>query len=189
MTPLKKISLLCIVLIFFFVFSGKRISTYDMEGSLPKGSLGWFWKSKPQNGQVVIVQNPLDPSSERIGRIIAMGGQKISFQNGSFVINGERIQQLDMGQNGEQHRIYKESIWMQDKEISWLINSRVEAIDWSMPEIQLPENTIFLACDNRSECLDSRLWGPIDADTILSTLRIQINNPTKLHSFFQFYPL
>ncbi len=189
MTPLKKLSLLCIVLLFFFGFSGKRISTDDMLTSIPSGTIGWFWKSQPQVGQVVLIQNPLDANSQRLGRIIAIGGQRISFQKGSFVVDGKRIQQLDMGQNGDQHRTYQESIWINDQEISWLINSRIEAIDWSMPERQLAENTIFVACDNRSECIDSRWWGPVKTDNIVGTLRMQINKPTELHPFFRFYPL
>jgi len=185
---MKRLALSSIVLLFLFLFSSKRISTTDMEASVPKGTFGWFWQTPLQRGQIVLIDNPLDKQQQRLVRIIATEGQRVAFQNGSFLVDEIRIQQTDMGANGMTHRVFKETIWFNDQEYSWLINTPNEAIDWNLPELLVPAGQIFVACDNRSSCLDSRWWGSIPSNSIHSTLRVQLNTPDKFHPFFYFYP-
>ena len=96
---LKRISILTIALLFLFLGSSKRIATTDMESSVPMGSFCWFFSGKLEQGQVVLIDNPLDKSDERLVRVLALEGQRISFNNGSFVVDGKRIQQTDMDQS------------------------------------------------------------------------------------------
>ena len=174
------------MLIFLFFCSSKRIATTDMEASLPKGSLGWFWKLPPQPGQIILITNPLDDKQQRLLRIIATEGQRISFQNGSFLVDGVLLAQTDMGINNGTHQIFKETMWMENKEQSWLLNVPIETMNWNMPEMIIPDGEIFVACDNRSSCLDSRWWGSISTTKIQSTLWLHLTKPDHLHSFFNF---
>ena len=61
------------------------------------------------------LSNPLDPSQERLVRIVATQGHQIAFQRGIFLLNGVQLP-TDALKTDENHRIYKESIWEKDDE-------------------------------------------------------------------------
>jgi len=185
---MKQLIFFSTVLLFLFFCSSKRINTTDMEMSLPKGSFGWFWTSLPERGQIVLLKNPLDKNQQRLLRIIATEGQTVSFHNGSFIVDGTRINQTDMGVYDSEHRIFEESIWLENKQYRWLIKVFNKVPGWNLKEIEIPQGKIFVACDNRNACLDSRWWGSISTNSIESTLRFQMTKPDSLHSFFHFYP-
>ena len=186
---MKRLMLICIVLIVLFLMPSKRINVEDMQGSIPRGSLLWFGSpSAPELGQVVLISNPLDPSQERLVRIVATQGHQIAFQRGIFLLNGVQFHHTDMKTDGENHRIYKESVWDKDREKSWLIKVPNETKDVVMAAMVVPADHVFVACDNRASCLDSRWWGSIPTASIQRTLRAQLTIPDELHPFFQFYP-
>ena len=173
-----------VFLLFGIITSGKRINTPDMENSIPQGSWLWFWGKEAQIGNVVLIQNPLDLQNERLLRILAIEGQTISFSRDGFSIDGKRLHLADMDEVNSDFRRWKEYYYQKDgSEISWLIQRPNQSSSWEMKEITVPEGHIFVVCDNRSKCLDSRWWGPIPKGLILGTMKIQISKPDPWHSF------
>jgi signal peptidase I len=166
------------------------MNTPDMENSIPQGSWLWFWGTDFQLGSVLSVQNPLDPKDRRLLRVLATEGQTIAFYRDGFLIDGKRLHIADMGDvNATVHR-WKESYYHPDgSESSWLTQSSMQASSWTMDEIEIPKGHVFVVCDNRDQCLDSRWWGAIPEELIVSTLRIQLSKSDPWHQIFSFYTL
>lgn len=173
------------LLVLTIITTGKRMNTSDMENSIPIGSWLWFWGNDAQIGDVVLIQNPLDPHNTRLVRVLATEGQKIAFQRDGFSINGKRLHLIDMGEINLEFRRWKESYYQEDgTEISWLIQRPNQASAWKLDERTIPKGHIFVVCDNRSQCLDSRWWGSIPKERITGKLKIQISKPDPWHYFF-----
>jgi hypothetical protein len=156
-----------------------------MSASVPLHSLGWFWKGEIKQGQVVLIQNPLDDSGHRLLRVMATAGQRIAADNVGFIIDGKRLRLTDMGINEDGSRLFKESLWGDELNDTWLITVPDKAIHWTMPELMVEEGTVFLACDNRAACLDSRWWGPVSTQLINGSLRMLMTKPNKFHTLVE----
>ena len=178
----------CVFLFLGIITFGKRMNTPDMENSIPQDSWLWFWGKDAQLGDVVLVQNPLDPQNQRLLRVLATEGQQIAFYRDGFSIDGERLHLTDMGEINLERRRWKESYYTEaGTEISWLIQRPNQASSWEMKELEVPKGHIFVVCDNRSECLDSRWWGSIPKELIIGTLKIQVSKRDPWHSLIKIY--
>jgi signal peptidase I len=193
-TSLKKwlrwISYSLFLLAFGIISTGRTMNTPDMENSIPQGSWLWFWGQDFQVGSVVLIENPLDSTQKRLLRILGAEGQTIRFHRDGFLIDGKRLHLTDMGDINSDVRRWKESYYHTNgSESSWLTQSPNQASSWSMEEITIPKGHIFVVCDNRHQCLDSRWWGTISEKLIVSTLKIQVSKPDPWHSILSFYTL
>lgn len=160
------------------------MNTPDMENSIPQGSWLWLSKTDAHIGDVVLIQNPLDPQDQRLLRVLGTEGQQISFSRDGFTIDGERLHLTDMGEIDLEFRRWKESYYRQDgSELSWLIQRPNQASSWTMDELTVTKGHIFVVCDNRAQCLDSRWWGSISEELVIGVLKIQISMPDPWHSF------
>ena len=171
-----------LILLLGIIITGRRMNTLDMENSIPKGSLLWFWKKEIELGDIVLVQNPLDTVNHRMLRVLAKEGQTISFSRDGFIIDGKRLHLSYMGEIDSQFQRWKESYYdANGTEISWLIQRPNQASSWTMEPQTIPPGHVFLVCDNRSSCLDSRWWGAVEQNAITSSLLLQISIPDPWH--------
>ena len=96
---------------------------------------------RPQRGQVVVFRYQRDPRQFFIKRIVGLPGDTIEMKNGKVYINDKLLEEN-----------YVEADNMSDTNMSRII---------------LGENEFFLMGDNRSNSLDSRVFGPVDKKYII----------------------
>ena len=85
----------------------------------------------PAYGDIIIFEYPNDPSVDYIKRVIGLPGDEISFSGGYVYINGERLEEDYLPQQG---------------------------ITTSDGVFQVPDGCLFLLGDNRAGSWDSRSW-------------------------------
>lgn len=99
-----------------------------------------YWLGEPKRSDIIVFEAPFDSHKDYIKRVIATEGEAIEVKSGIVYINGKKIDE------------------------PYLIN---------MPDlsnfgpITIPEDKLFVMGDNRPSSQDSRIFGPIDKDTII----------------------
>lgn len=107
---------------------------------------------KPQKGEVVVFRFPETPDVFYIKRILAVGGDEISVQNGVVYINGKpNLIEPDEFKGGDTgFDYYKENG-------HWVRYSSKN--DSQFQALRVPEGHFFVIGDNRDQSYDSRFWG------------------------------
>ncbi|HEY9161444.1 MAG TPA: signal peptidase I [Desulfomonilia bacterium] len=108
----------------------------------------WGKDIVPGRGDVIIFSFPLDKSVDFVKRVVGLPGERIAIKDKKVFINGR---ELVLG-----HEKYTEP----------LINSGEAAIRDNMPEMTIPQGTVFVMGDNRDNSFDSRFWGPLSIQNI-----------------------
>jgi signal peptidase I len=127
-----------------------RIPAGSMEPTLLIGDYlitdsKYFKKNGLQRRDLVIFQNPKEPSRDFIKRVIALEGEKIEIKNKQVYINDEVLPESYVVHND--------------------VNSDVAIRDNFGPEV-VPPNHCFVLGDNRDNSMDSRFWGSIPLGNI-----------------------
>lgn len=91
---------------------------------------------EPQRGEVVVLNDPMDPSQYFIKRIIGLPGEHLVIRDGVVRING---------------KILDESMYLED-------SVRTTGHD----DVTLEDNEYYVMGDNRLASLDSRVFGSVD---------------------------
>ncbi len=94
--------------------------------------------NKPQRGDVVVLQYPLDQSRDYIKRIVAVEGDTVELRLGRLYVNG---------------------ILQQESYV------RFPGL-FNMPSVVIPEHTVFVMGDHRTDSEDSRFFGPVDIELL-----------------------
>jgi len=133
-----------------FGFGVYRIPAGSMEPTLLIGDYlvtdpACFKKNELQRRDLVIFQNPKDPSKDFIKRVIALAGEKIEVKNKQVYINDEALT--------ESYAIHND------------VNFGVATRDDFGPQL-VPPNHCFVLGDNRDNSMDSRFWGSIPLSNI-----------------------
>ena len=141
-----------------------------MAPSLPKGS--WTWSTTPvayQVGDVVWVLDPINNTTQHPMRILAIEGDTIQYQNDGFLLNDQRFPVLDMREWNTYSRVWKETFYPSKDEkdaLSWEIIQSNSNSSWKSSRETIPTGYVYVSCDNRYKCLDSRWWGPLPTTTL-----------------------
>jgi signal peptidase I len=96
----------------------------------------------PEAGDIVVFQSPMDSGDDLVKRIVAVGGDRVAISDGTLYVNGEAQDEpylLDRGFRGQ------------------------------MAETTVPPDHVFVLGDNRNNSGDSRLFGPIDEDSLVGS--------------------
>jgi signal peptidase I len=105
-------------------------------------------------GDVVVFERPPaasngsnDEIKDLIKRVVAVGGDTVEQQDGRVYVNGELIEEpyLEPGTRTE-----------------------------NLPQQTIPEGQVFVMGDNRENSEDSRIFGPIDEDTIVGRAFVKV---------------
>lgn len=137
--------------LFLFVH---RMDDNSMLPSFSKGERVWMRKGSGtmKYGHFVLAQST-DKSSEFVfvGRIVGLPGDKISIKKKKVYRNGKPIEEKI--QNSDKRTSFPESLTSRDNQDT----------------VTLRKDSFFILCDNRDECMDSRIYGPIHKSKILAT--------------------
>ena len=126
-------------------------------------------------GDVVLIQDPLDPSRTILRRVMAVAGQRITNAKGHIKVGKRRLRAAAMGDMGP-FLVAKETLWAKKPDVgsSWLTRIQAEpATYWSAEPVTVPDAHIFLMADDRDQAMDSRWWGPIGIDRVMGVVRLR----------------
>ena len=97
----------------------------------------------PERGDIVVFEPPEDSDQPYIKRVIALPGEEVSFADGRVLIDGRPLEEPYIEEptecDGPRRRC----------------------------TATVPEGSVFVMGDNRDNSQDSRVFGPIDVDTIV----------------------
>jgi len=114
----------------------------------------------PEVGEIVVFFPPHKPTVPFVKRVIAKGGDKISYANKKFYINGEIFKQDFVEKDAFGAELFTEN----NNEDEYLIRHMQRASvngKWTVPE-----GMYFVVGDNRDNSNDSRSWGVITEGSI-----------------------
>jgi signal peptidase I len=113
---------------------------------LPQGALEGSCGNPPQGGSACQIAKPEYSESLEIGRVAALAGESIAFQEGNAVVNGQ----------------LQSEPWMKQCE-------NIAVCTFPSP-ITVPSNSYYIVYDNRGELDDSRVWGALPQAAIVGTV-------------------
>lgn len=153
------LSLVCIVVAFVvlrtFVVESYYVPTGSMLETIQLGDMLWGEKvtmhfDPPSYGDVVTFKSPED-GTILIKRVIATGGQTIDLVDGKVVVDGRQLDE-------DTYTLGKPTYSLSDSQGSAGI---------SYP-YTVPEGSVFVMGDNRTDSKDSRYFGPVSLSEVTS---------------------
>lgn len=169
-------------LIIAFVFRSYQVDGPSMETSLQNGDKLIIWKVPrtwasithhayiPQRGDIIVfnqsglAQFGQNDSKQLIKRVIALPGEHLVLKDGHYTVYNAAQPE---GFNPDKTQPYGKNIPETTGEV----------------DVTLGANQIFVSGDNRPDSLDSRAFGPIDADQIVGKLVLRVFPVTKAEAF------
>ena len=129
--------------VFKFLLLPVRISGISMEPTYKNGSINFintlrYWRHTPDRGDVISIRM----AGRRVmlfKRIIGLPGERLSFANGTLLINGKSIPEPYLKEN----------------------------CSWNMPEVIIGPNEFFVAGDNRGISMDGHTHGRVEYSRIV----------------------
>ena len=126
---------LVLVLVFSFFFRIIQVDGESMVPTLENGDKLIVWGAgyEPQRGDVVIVDSYTSYGRPLVKRVIGLPGDTVSFRDGYVYINGEKLDEPYLSQQG------------------------ITAVG-RQEEYTVPEGCLFFMGDNRTGSYDARSW-------------------------------
>lgn len=156
--------------------TAKTVVGSDMEPSISHGDRVWFMPvTAPLPGDVVRFADPLDPDQKIIRRVLAIGGQTITYDEDTIRVEKKRLRKQAMGDSGDYH-VAQETLWAKkpEKGHAWLTRQiAYPATHWSAEPITVPEGHVYVLADDRDSAVDSRWWGTVPVESIQGVLRFR----------------
>lgn len=146
-----------VVLIRLFVAETYEIPTGSMLETIQLGDrvvgekITLLWDS-PKAGDIVFFDDPDGSGSTLVKRVVATGGQVVDLQYGEVYVDGQKVD--------EPYTLGKPSYPLDSHAINLSENV-------TFP-YTVPEGTVWVMGDNRTNSLDSRYFGPVAVDAVKS---------------------
>ena len=122
--------------------------------------------SKPKHGDIVVFDNPKDPSISYVKRLIGLPGDVVRVKDGQIIVNDFRYEltviDKDIYDVLEQGGFYRET----GPSGSYTVQRKPHFPNFETKEWTVPEGHYFFMGDNRDRSSDSREWGFVPEDHI-----------------------
>lgn len=143
------------LLIRAFVFEVYSVPTGSMLETIQLGDhlVGekiTYRTSDPQQGDVITFVSPEDGTTTLIKRVVAVGGQTVDLRDGVVYVDGQALD--------EPYTLGKPTYSLSDY---------TGSAGLAYPYV-VPEDSVFVMGDNRTNSLDSRYFGPVSEDAVSS---------------------
>jgi len=158
--------------------SGSMIPTLQVGDRIFVEKLSYRLRA-PRRGEIVVFENPHDPSdTPLIKRIVAVGGDTVEVRGQTVYVNGLAVERRPLDQNGgacrawdvdepsgkwfeEDCRAFEERLG--DRRFTTLTDGGDGKL-W--PAITVPAGKLFMLGDNRDRSSDSRYWGLVPVEHV-----------------------
>ncbi|RQP21153.1 signal peptidase I [Piscinibacter terrae] len=130
-----------------------RVNSAAMAPSLPAGSLGITEPlvSPPARGDVVVFRGHHDPQTRYALRVVGLPGERIEFDDGYPVVDGQKVKDL--------------TPWIPPSQTGW---AKFPA--WNKAYV-VPEHSYYLLADNHAQmAYDSLAFGAVARNDIVGTI-------------------
>jgi signal peptidase I len=128
---------------------------------------------EPKRGDVVVFDFPRDPTKTFIKRVIGIPGDRIEFDYGQLLVNGQAPESEPLGEyryksiDGEVvAQRFRETISDANHEVLHTDNP-LGISPGLIRSFTIPDGMYFMLGDNRDRSNDSRVWGFVDSGAIL----------------------
>ena len=166
MTTLRLLIILGVVLLASILGTASCATNKDMAPNITDGTVYWVWPQKTYDvGDVIVMADP-HTSTTRLRRIVARTSDEVYIESDGIVVNKRRLPQLDMRPWNEEARVWQELSTNQNGEVTWEFIQANSATNFKTNNSTVPQKHVFVICDNRSECIDSRWWGAVPEEMI-----------------------
>lgn len=144
------IALLAAILLRVFVVSAYRVASGSMEDTLEAGDYIFVNKlaysfGDPETGDIIVFENPFDPTKDYIKRLVAIEGQTVEIADKVLYVDGQVA------------KIPEYSKYIDNRILPEVLSSRD-----NFGPLQVPSGQYFVMGDNRDDSQDSRFWGCVD---------------------------
>ena len=184
--------------IFFFDFFSLPIAsmspnyshgTYAVMKKWGMGSLNSLFNKKYdinqlKRGDVIVFEYPHDPSMTYIKRVIALPGDRISFDHGNVVLNGTHLNLIEVQDSKRFNKgnVYQHFVENNDqnqyeiirtiayREPDYLFMQSCAKNTKLEEECMVPSDAVFVLGDHRDQSADSRYWGFVPSENIKGTV-------------------
>ncbi len=139
------------------------IPTGSMEPTLQIGDrVATDKTSDPARGDIAVLDDrrATQGFEQVIRRVIAFGGETVTIRNGSVYIDGRRLEEPYLAAQTE-------TAWSTPPP---RCDNPTDAGDDVDISCLVPEGSLFVLADNRSQGQDSRQYGPVAADSVKGTV-------------------
>ena len=140
-----------------------------MEPTLSSLTPVWVTKTPARlvAGTLLWITDPLDPQRTVVRRLIALPGQRVSVRDHVVRINTKSLYLVDMDVDKQLEFRHFEERDRGARINPHTIRHRTDTKPWSASELEVPNDHVYVLCDDRDRCLDSRWWGPVPDDLII----------------------
>lgn len=94
----------------------------------------------PKSGDVIVFHSPVTKEEDLVKRVVAVAGDSVAVHDGALYVNGEK----------------RDEPYLKEQDFGGVF-----------PETIIPAGQVFAMGDNRNNSGDSRLFGPVDKDSII----------------------
>ncbi len=145
----------------FQIPSGSMLNTIEIGDRVFAEKISVALDPMPEPGEIVTFVNPRDPSETLIKRVIAVGGQTIDLRDGVVYVDGVALDEPYT--NGQ-------------PTYPMTADRKFLGGDITYP-YTIPEGSFWAMGDNRRNSADSRVFGPVSADSVTG------------HAIFRYWPI
>jgi signal peptidase I len=110
-------------------------------------TMGYYKSERPKRGDVIVFQNPKEPSKDLVRRVIGLEGEKVQIIQNKIYVN-DKLTNDPWGT-------------FERKELSGYL-SFLE----NFGPVVVPAGSLFVLGDNRHNSQDSRFWGFVGLTTV-----------------------
>lgn len=150
----------------FYIPSGSMEPTLEIGDRIVIYKLGYRFHDV-NRGDVIVFSKP-DESydlNELIKRVVAVGGETFELRDGRVFIDGWEL---------DEPYLRPDTLTVSKLPIPGCVNTAI-------PErCEVPEGTVLVLGDNRSGSQDSRVFGPIDVDTVVGRAFAKLWPPSRI---------
>ena len=137
-----------------FVVTPYRVKNSHMEDTLKNGDFFLvsqlsYRSAEPEVGDVIVFQHPFKVDENRVGRVIGIAGQTVEISEKSIYIDNEPFKDFEKIKHVDFN----------------ILPFEYSNRDYSNP-VSVPPGKVFVLCDNRDDCEDSRNFGVVNIDDI-----------------------
>jgi len=159
-----------------------RVSSINMAPTLALDDrvLVRGWGSTPSHGDIVVYRSPFDDDHLQLGRVVAVGGDRIELGEDGLRLDGNPVTASACEESapcglasGPGHGCLDEDCLLASESLGdhTFFTRRAGSLTGLMfPPTVVPEGRFFVLSDNRVDERDSRIYGAIPRDAVVGVL-------------------
>jgi signal peptidase I len=167
---------------FYSMPAGSMIPTVSVGDRMLVNRLSYAFGGEPQRGDVIVFVYPQDETKEFVKRIVAVGGDRVSWKGQEVRINGKPIRRRRLKQpcsyddtTEDGHTEKRGCILFEERLDDRSYRVIQDLSSMPMPDIKpiaVPAGHVYVLGDNRDNSHDSRFWGTVPRESIVGRVLV-----------------